>query len=178
MSFASHMPQRGQAGSTLSLQVCAEMHAGSEHVTQQCPLCDSPSPWHTVLHLSLLTKSILHLSEQQKLKPGELGTMQADKPNRTLLFSQGKCSKTFLSKQTSTCWERQISLMFKAASMCSLWHIIPVCLTTRKAHWSCSIHHPLSYGNRAFVSTKERSRAKVNWALCITPEHFTQEGFG
>lgn len=177
MSFASHVPPWGWAGSTLSLQVCAEMHG-----TQQWPPCDSPSPWHTLLHLSLLTKPILHLSEQQKLKPGEPGTMQAaDKANMPLLFSQGKCSKavqTSLSKQTSTCWERQISLMFKAASKCSLWHIIPVCFTIRKAHWNCSIHHPLSYGNRAFMSTKERSRVKVNWALCITSEHFSQEGFG
>lgn len=180
MSFASHVPPRGWVGSTLSLQVCAEMHTGSEHVTQQCPLWDSPSPWHAVLHLSHFTKAILHLSEQQKLKPGELGTMQADKPNRPLLLSQGKCSmtvQTSLSKQTSTCWERQISLMFKAASTCSLWHIIPVCFTITKAHWNCSIYHPLSYGNRACISTKERNRAKVKWAW-ITPEHFTQEGFG
>lgn len=157
------------------------MHAGSEHVTQQCPLSlSSPSPWHTVLHLNHLTKPILHLSEQQKLKPGELGTMQAAKPNRPLLFSQGKCSmtvQTSLSKQTSTCWERQINLMFKAASKCSLWHVIPVSFTIRKADWNCSIHHTLSYGNRPFISIKERSRAEVNWALSITPEHFTQEGF-
>lgn len=178
--------------------ICLSCHQGGKQAAcchfRSVQRCMQAVRCHTTVSPVRLSKPLTHSASSQpphqanspsvratKVKARWTWHHAADKPNRLLLFSQGKCSRTVqtsLCKEKSSCWERQISLMFKAASKCSLWHRIPVCFTRRKAHWNCSTHHPLSYGNRAFISTKERSRAKVNWALCTTPEHFTLEGFG
>lgn len=61
----------------------------------------------------------------------------------------------------------------------ALWPYVQSCIQVFTVTYNSSLlYNKKGYGNRVFISTKERSRAKVNWALFITPEHFTQEGFG
>lgn len=130
--------------------------------------------------------------------------MQTDKPKTVLLLSRKmqqdgsdlsiqtglfgsmfyiKLLPAFTATQMSslqpTQWERRRAPSQKdRLALCLQLQSVYYNITIRKAHWNSSIHHPPHPGNRVITSTKQRSRAKVNWALCTTPEHLSRKDFG